>query len=136
MSGHNAKGVKRTPEQKATLSRALSVAWQTTRSRLPIGSTTKNRSGYITEKVVAGKGPWALQHVLVMERVIGRRIRKGEEVHHINGQRDDNRPENLFLCKSKSEHNKIERTLVSTCRELLASGVVVFNREKAVYQIA
>ncbi len=37
------------------------------------------------------------EHRVVMERVIGRRLTKTESVHHLNGQRDDNRPENLEL---------------------------------------
>lgn len=44
------------------------------------------------------------EHRLVMEQKIGRRLRKGEVVHHINHIRDDNRPENLQLFASHSEH--------------------------------
>lgn len=37
------------------------------------------------------------EHVLVMERILGRPLIRGETVHHRNGVRADNRPENLEL---------------------------------------
>jgi hypothetical protein len=52
------------------------------------------RDGYV---FVIHEGIWASEHRLVMEIKLGRKLIKGESVHHINGIRDDNRPENLEL---------------------------------------
>lgn len=45
----------------------------------------------------AGSNGYVFEHVLVMEGLVGRHLVAGETVHHLNGVRDDNRPENLEL---------------------------------------
>lgn len=60
---------------------------------------------------------YVMEHRLVMESVLGRYLSGVEVVHHINGVRNDNRPENLQLFASGGEHishhNKLRKGIAS-----------------------
>ena len=75
------------------------------------GGVNRINTGYLKQIAkghpYADKNGYVLQHRLVMEGVIGRHLTPGERVHHKNGKRDDNRPENLELwvgAASKDPH--------------------------------
>jgi hypothetical protein len=52
---------------------------------------------------------YAYEHMIVAEETIGRRLSIGEVVHHINGIKTDNRPENIEVCGSIAEHKALHR---------------------------
>lgn len=76
--------------------RAAEIARESAHRANPVGTRKMNSDGYISVKVVEGQ-QWAAEHRLVMEQMLGRPLRRGESVHHKNGIRHDNRPENLEL---------------------------------------
>ena len=95
------------------------------------GGKTIATKGYIMVKKYnhprGGKQNYIAEHILVMEKDIGRYLTDEEVVHHINGVKNDNQIENLYLYNNSSEHNKGERSLSPLKKMLLEKGVIEFR---------
>lgn len=73
------------------------------------GGRVVNEAGYILVKVGRGHplalaNGYAYEHRLVAQEAMGRPLAPGEEVHHKNGVKSDNRPENLEVKSGRAEH--------------------------------
>ena len=64
----------------------------------PSAMQSDNWSGYVYE------------HVAVAEELLGRQLYEDEVVHHLNGERADNRPNNLLVLL-RGQHSKLHKWL-------------------------
>lgn len=59
-------------------------------------------------------------HRVVAEKILGRPLKKGEVVHHLDGNKRNNAPENLVVFSSQAEHAKWH---ADHKKEVTANGV-------------
>jgi len=98
------KGIKR-PE----FSGEKCPTWTGGRWKMKIGYIMK----YSPNHPHTIKGCYVYEHRLIMESIIGRFLDPKEVVHHIDGNRSNNSPENLMLFPNNTEHMKYHRQLKS-----------------------
>lgn len=65
-------------------------------------------------------------HILVMERIIGRKLFSDETVHHVDGDTLNNSPGNLCLM-TRRQHRKCHNSLQACTAILLKSGKIKFE---------
>jgi len=71
----------------------------------------KNSKGYIEGKIRLGDGTQIRikQHRFIVEGILGRPLLQSEDVHHKNGIKSDNRPENLEVIMH-GDHSKLSNS--------------------------
>lgn len=97
------------------------------RAEAAVGNTFIDQWGYVMVRTGDKNriNPYVPQHILAAEKAIDRRLERGEVVHHINGIKSDNRPENLLVLTRK-EHRKLHAQLEALAMEMVRTGKIVF----------
>lgn len=86
----------------------------------PIGTVVQDPDGYRRVKVSLKQ--WRPEHILVVEKALGRKLTRAEIVHHRNGKHGDNRIDNLQVV-TRPQHMRIHHEaeqigLLVMCGEL------------------
>jgi hypothetical protein len=88
------------------------------------GGFTRHKNDYPMIRVpdhprAAANNGYVFEHILVMEKTLGRHLLPDESVHHRNGVRDDNRPENLELWIRPQPSGIRARDAVAWARQII-----------------
>jgi hypothetical protein len=79
------------------------------------GGRNKRSDGYI-EILIPGHNRatgigYVLEHIVVAEIILGKPLPAKAEIHHINQDRTDNRPENLVICQDNAHHSLLHQRI-------------------------
>lgn len=81
----------------------------------------ENEKGYVVLRCMRGGiAKQIAEHRWLMQKRLGRELHRHEEVHHVNGVRNDNRIENLELWSTSQPKGQRVEDKVAWAKEILA----------------
>lgn len=88
----------------------------------------------------SGRQKYKKEHVLVMEKFLGRELKtqkggSGESVHHIDGNKLNNNIDNLILCNGSEDHRNLHANLEKIAYELVRNEIIGFDSTNRTYYI-
>jgi len=75
-----------------------------------------------------------LNHRVIIEKYLNRKLDRSEHVHHIDGNKINNKLDNLIVVKA-SVHNSVHASLEKCAFELLKQGFIEFNKDYLKYEL-
>ena len=106
--GNYGKKMNYTPEHVEKLRANLQKAMEVVRKRKD-GESFQTRTGHYRQmkvpkdsphRIVCNNSGYAAEHRVIAARALGRSLKRDEVVHHINGDKTDNRHQNLLICSN------------------------------------
>ncbi len=109
-----------------TIAKQYNCTIQTIYSRLKkLGLTKTNSESHLGLPAWnKGKGNGRTKYKMLAEKILGRPLKKGEVVHHIDGDRKNNTVNNLIIFASHSEHMKKAHSNKDVMKEKGRRGLI------------
>ncbi len=117
--------------QKIALDRSKNKA-----SKLEVGEKWPDSYGYMVVRIGLNSNysgvhhgkrfDYIREHVKVMQDHLGRKLIKGEIIHHIDGNKENNKIDNLDLC-TQTQHNQCHALSEEIVFELYKKGLVGYD---------